>query len=286
MTRSILYVDGFNFYYGVTQYWTEEAERETRLTGKQHKMAGLGWCDFRALVERHFMDADEELVAIKYFTSKVTAREEVPGHRRGEHVRYAEWAWAVRRINRLQVIEGFYKKDDKPAPAPHERKFQENPDAPWKNRLEKQNEVNVAVEMMLDVPHPGNTKPDKVYVLSADSDVMPAIYALEERVRPRVPVTVLLPTGSGNEQDWRHRYLETRKRLGDSFEERRGPSKPQCPVHIPVHILTKEILAQSLLPYTLRGDRSEFICRPEWQLTAKFLKQFCPNESWRPMPTE
>jgi len=40
--RATLYIDGFNFYYGVTQFWRE----------KNEEWAGLGWCDFRALVER------------------------------------------------------------------------------------------------------------------------------------------------------------------------------------------------------------------------------------------
>jgi hypothetical protein len=40
------------------------------------------------------------------------------------------------------------------------------------------------------------------------------------------------------------------------------------------------------LPYTLCDERSEFACRPEWQLTGKFLKQYCPREDWRPVPTE
>src|SRR6266699_4168925 len=92
MTRSILYVDGFNFYYGVTDYWREKARKEAEITNTEIKMAGLGWCDFRALVERHFKAADEELVSVKYFTSKVTYKEEIVRHLKGEHVRYGEWA--------------------------------------------------------------------------------------------------------------------------------------------------------------------------------------------------
>lgn len=43
LERAILYVDGFNFYYGVTNHWRAKKG-----------LPGLGWCNFRALVERHF----------------------------------------------------------------------------------------------------------------------------------------------------------------------------------------------------------------------------------------
>lgn len=54
----VLYVDGFNFYRGVTAYWSAEGG-----------LAGLGWCDFRALVDRHFLDDGE--LRVKYFTAPV-----------------------------------------------------------------------------------------------------------------------------------------------------------------------------------------------------------------------
>jgi hypothetical protein len=280
MTRSILYVDGFNFYYGVTDYWRKRAGKE----------AGLGWCDFRALVERHFMGADEELVSVKYFTSRVTQKEEVVGHKTGEHVRYGEWARAVRTIDRLQVIQGFYQKGDKETGLfPKQEKYQENPDAPLKNRKEKQNEVNLAVEMMIDALHPGDSKPDKVYLLSEDSDLMPVIFALEERLRTRIPVTILLPSQAEDDQSWYKRYCETRERLLTCFprSDTQKPQRHSQPGYsCPTQVLTKEILAQSLLPYTLRDKTGEFRCRPDWQLTVSFLKQYCPREDWRPVPTE
>jgi len=280
MTRSILYVDGFNFYYGVTDYW-----KKVKI-----EMAGLGWCDFRALVERHFAGTEEELVSVKYFTSTVTQKEEVAPHRPGEHVRYGEWARAVRTIDRLQVIRGFYKKgDEQTGLFPKQEKYQENPDAPWKNRNEKQNEVNIAVEMMIDALHPGNSKPDKVYLLSEDSDLMPVIFALEERLRPRIPVTVLLPSQAEDNQNWYKRYRETRERLLACFprSDTQEPQRHSQPGYsCTTHILTKEILAQSLLLYALRDKTGEFRCRPEWQLKRKFLKQYCPREDWRPVPTQ
>jgi hypothetical protein len=59
MQRATLYIDGFNFYYGVTKFWQE----------KNEEWAGLGWCDFRALVERHFPPRVAQL-DVKYFTAR------------------------------------------------------------------------------------------------------------------------------------------------------------------------------------------------------------------------
>src|SRR2546425_13090256 len=97
--RRILYVDGFNFYYQVTAHWSRET---------QGRLAGLGWCDFKALIERNF-PGDGEL-RIKYFTAPITENVELRDHRPGEHGRYSLWCRALQTIAGLQVIEGFYKR--------------------------------------------------------------------------------------------------------------------------------------------------------------------------------
>ena len=201
-------------------------------------------------------------------------------------MRYGEWERAVRTIDRLQVIQGFYQRGDENSGGfTKPGKYQETPDAPLMNRKEKQNEVNIAVEMMLDALHSGNPRPGRVYLLSEDSDLMPVVFALEERLHPRIPVTILLPSQAEDSQDWCKRYRETRERLlaclpGRGTQRQASPGSP-CQAHV----LTKEILAQSLLRYTLQDKTSEFLCRPEWQLTARFLKEYCPRAEWRPVPT-
>jgi len=124
LERAILYVDGFNFYYGVTKHWW----------GKNKDLAGLGWCDFHALIERHFHLGDAQL-EIKYFTAPVHFENNE------EHKRYAVWARAVRTIAGIRVMEGFYKPKSRPDPA-------------TKSREEKQSDVNLAVEVMLDALGP------------------------------------------------------------------------------------------------------------------------------------
>lgn len=106
MARAVLYVDGFNFYYGVTNHWRTKKG-----------LAGLGWCNFRALVQRHFPLEDTQL-DIKYFTAPVRLEHETPTHRKDEHQRYGIWARAVRTIGGVRVVEGFHKAKNRPGRSP------------------------------------------------------------------------------------------------------------------------------------------------------------------------
>jgi hypothetical protein len=247
--RRILYVDGFNFYYGVTKYWRE-----------QKGLAGLGWCNFRALVERNFQDEGE--LHVKYFTAPV--REGTPQRNPGEFQRYALWMGAVRTIPGLTVIEGFYKRDREAS----------RPDSKNKIREEKQTDVNLAVELLMDALGPSESRPDRVYLLSDDGDLMPAVFALEERVG--IPVTVLLPSRSDAER-WKRMYGETRDRLRRIHFS--GKATKTGEVSSPlVRELDEKMLANSLLGYELGGDLR---CLDDWRLPATYLDLQCKQE-WRP----
>jgi hypothetical protein len=250
----ILYVDGFNFYYGVAVYWRG-----------QPNLTGLGWCDFSALIRRHF--ADHGRLQIKYFTAPVTQNVERRNNP-GEHKRYSEWMRALRTIDNLTVVEGFYKKG-----------FKDNPDAPFKFREEKQTDVNLAIEMIMDAwGTPGST-PDHVYVLSDDCDLMPAIFALQERLPAPVEVSVLLPS-QANLQMWRETYEKTSgvlRKCHNVGTSQRIPSRP-----IEVFLLDEHTLANSLLRYALHDSEGELSCPTYWKLPSEYLSQHCRKIDWRP----
>jgi len=150
--RRVLYVDGFNFYYGVTRYWSHEKHR-----------AGLGWCDFRALIERHFPDAGE--LTVKYLTAAVNQNDERDDNP-GEHKRYWIWRRALKTVQGLTVTEGFYKRAD------HRLSGRIR-----KEREEKQTDVNLAVEMLLDAGSPPESRTEHVFLLCGDYDQMPVVFA-------------------------------------------------------------------------------------------------------------
>lgn len=241
----VLYVDGFNFYRGVTSYWSREKG-----------LAGLGWCNFHALVERQFPSEGD--LEVKYFTAPVHPHLE---HRAGETARYKKWMRALRTIEKLIVVEGFHKP-------PEERK----------GREEKQTDVNLAVELVVDAFRPIGPRPQHVFVLSGDCDQMPAIFALQERLLPGVPVTVLLPSDA-TRQNWNGRYETTRSVLRKSH---RATSQPDVPLRPLVVRLSEDMLANSLLGYFLADSEGEFECPDYWQLPTEYLDEHCHKPEWRP----
>jgi hypothetical protein len=255
----ILCVDGFNFYYEVTAHWSRET---------QGRLAGLGWCDFRALIERNFPGPGT--LQIKYFTAQVTENVELKNRRPGEHKRYSRWRRALQTTPGLVVVDGFYK--------PVEERIRSGP---VDRRTEKQTDVNIAVEMMMDASGPNDSRPEQVFLLSDDCDQMPVVFALEERLPVHVAVTVLLPS-SHNEGDWRRAYDRTRNRLlkNQSDARKSGPSKPGRPVE--VKVLNETILANSLLKYSLRDSNGDFECPDYWKLPSDYLEQLCTKPAWRP----
>ena len=237
--KRMLYVDGFNFYYGVKEYW------------KPHKLAGLAWCDFRALVERHFTKSAG--LQVKYFSAAV--KENTPQRYEGEHERYANWMRAVGTIADTVVIQGFHKRDGAA-------------------RDEKQTDVNIAVEMVMDASGHPETRPDHCYLLSGDFDLMPAVYAVEDRLG--VPVTVLLPTAIAA-ATWKAGWERTRKALravhGEGKGARLGPEVVE---------LGEGMLASSLLRYELRDGAGKFGCPAYWRLSGEYLAGKCGRAEWRP----
>lgn len=255
----ILYVDGFNFYYGVTDFWRKCTDG---------RLTGLGWCDFRALVERNFPNVSD--LQVKYFTAPVIENVELRDHRPGEHNRYFLWRRAVETIPGLKVVEGFYKPDGK---APGAGLAQ--------NREEKQTDVNLAVEVLLDSSGDAGSRPTHAFLLCGDYDQMPTIFALQERVSPPVEVTVLLPPAQRAE-DWMETFSRTRSRLwtGRSRDKTIHISDLGRPVEVVV--LSESMLANSLLRYKLNDQKGSFVCPFEWKLPAAYLAEHCCRGEWLP----
>jgi uncharacterized LabA/DUF88 family protein len=138
-----LYIDGFNFYYSI--YNNKELHR------------CVCWCDFRKLAEKHLLTDEYELARIKYFTSLV-------GDYGGfiEQERQDLWLRAIKNIEGLEIIEGYHVKH------------------PYKPREEKQTDVNIAVEMLMDAFLHDDF--DKAILLSGDLDLAPAALAVAEKL--------------------------------------------------------------------------------------------------------
>lgn len=240
-----LYVDGFNFYYGVTNHFRRERNH------RGYSLSGLCWCDFRALVERHFLRPGETLGPIRYFTAEVTGATAI---NTAECYNQHLWLDALKTVHGLDIVYGFHQRPD-----------------PHHGREEKQTDVNLAVEILLDTLAV-RPRPARVFVLSGDADYMPAILALEERLDARCPVTILLPP-SADPGAYAERYRRTQREL----HQRRAPSRPGVPLEL--RPLTEEVLANSLLPYSVPAPRG---CPPYWRLNGKYLDTIITDPSFHP----
>lgn len=105
---------------------------------------------------------------------------------------------------------------------------------------------------------------------------MPVVFALLERIPTRIEVVVLLPSraDAGN---WQDSYQETATRLSDLMLAERDHT------FVPTVIsLSEEILANSLLSYSLDDADGAFECLDEWRLNPEYLDRYCAVPEWRP----
>lgn len=245
MARKVaLYIDGFNFYYGVRNHF-KPGQQE-----RGYSLSGLCWCNFRALVERHFLGAGEVLGAIRYFTAPVTAKVEAT---REEHERYELWLKAVRTVPGLEVIHGFHRRGDG-----------------GKGREEKETDVNLAVELLLDGL--GGVY-EKAIVLSGDTDQIPAILAAALRLpQPRCVLALLPP--SQTTDDWKKHYCHAAKQLKERAERNEARLHQPALHQVDVGKLTESQLANSLLAY----EPGVVSCPGYWRLKTSYLETHCRPE--------
>jgi uncharacterized LabA/DUF88 family protein len=238
-----MYVDGYNFYYAV-----KDEYKTKRLDSGLDSHIGLGWCDFRLLAHAAGIASRPEGVArIKYFTARVT--KEDPLHDRiGENERQNNWLDAVQTIDGLQIVYGRHQQPQ------------------GKSREEKQTDVNIAMELILDGIDPDGY--DRAILLSGDTDLAPAAWTAMNKLQaslrhaglqPRpLQVQVLLPPMQSG-RGW-SKYFEDR---GSSVE---------------IIKTTEEMLAASLLRYTIRTGRTQVVeCLAEWRLPRVYLDLKVPN---------
>lgn len=255
--KAALYVDGFNFYYGVTNHY-----RPLRAKWG-YSLSGLCWCDFRALIERNFKGVD--LRFVKYFTAPVTERVAL-GEMPGEQDRYALWRAALATVPGLHVVEGRYQPRGEEAPTPG---------APVHAREEKQTDVQIAIEMLLDAANPA-LELDTLFLLTSDQDLWPAVWACALRLQRPLRIVILLPP-QGRKVDAERQLQECSARL----QERRRAGEEvfrHSRAEVCVFELHEGWLANALLSFE---PAAGVTCPPYWRLPGPFLDRYC-KAAFRP----
>ena len=181
-SRTIVYVDGFNFYYGAVK-------------NTPHK-----WLD----LERFFslLRPHDDIQIIKYFTAHVSA---------GPHLtRQRAFLNALATRPRIKIILGQFKK--KSVKCTYRGCTGTTGNRIFKVPEEKRTDVNIAIHM-LDDAYQGLC--DRQVLVSGDSDLIPALHAVRKRF-PTVKTTVYVPAQAQSKRSYavelrsaadRHRLL-------------------------------------------------------------------------------
>lgn len=157
-SKAIVYVDGFNLYYGVLKscpYWK--------------------WLNLASFFDS--LRVDDEIVKICYFTA-IVDEGRVTSETRDRQKRYLK---ALGSLGRLEVILGKYQ--------PREVRCRATCRLPYQVPEEKKTDVNIAVKMISDAID-GVT--ERLILVSGDSDIEPAIKWIRSRF-PKIKITVYIP---------------------------------------------------------------------------------------------
>lgn len=157
--RVIVYVDGFNLYFGL----------------KEKGWKRYYWLNPLHLAE-NLLKPGQQLVALKYFTARITP----PPHDPDKARRQTVWLEAVESLPRTKVFYGHYL----PKPVRCNRCGKS-----WDSHEEKMTDVNIAVQLLCDAYDDAF---DVALLISADSDLAPPVEALRKRF-PRKQVIAIAP---------------------------------------------------------------------------------------------
>jgi 6-hydroxy-3-succinoylpyridine 3-monooxygenase len=156
--RSIIYVDGFNLYFGA-------------LRGTRNK-----WLNLQQFFDRR--RSDDDVLLIRYFTALVNEPQ------RKSQLRYLA---ALDSCDRVEINLGVYKHRTTRCGVPdcHHCGSRE-----FLRPEEKQTDVSIAVKM-LDDAYQGLMQ--RIVVVSGDSDLVPALELIRSRF-PEIEISILVPS--------------------------------------------------------------------------------------------
>ena len=160
MSRFCIYIDGFNVYYAIQKPPYQKYK----------------WLNYRKLAES-VIGKNDHIIGIFYFTAFVHWKpDNVLRHK--IYIRALRWA-------RVDTIHGRFQEK-------HVRCHKCN--QLYKTHEEKRTDVNIALRILCDAI---DDVYDKALIVSADSDLIPAIHAVR-RYAPEKRIGVMFPIGRSN----------------------------------------------------------------------------------------
>jgi|ERR1051325_118650 uncharacterized LabA/DUF88 family protein len=159
MERVVAYVDGFNLYFGLrSKGWRR-----------------FYWLDIGEMAE-HLLKPGQELVGVKYFTSRVSSSPADPDQDKRQNT-YLE---ALATLPQTSLYFGHYLSKQVEC---------RNCGARWTKQEEKMTDVNIAMELLVDAQQDGF---DTALLVSADSDLTGPVVKVRT-LFPKKRVVVAFP---------------------------------------------------------------------------------------------
>ena len=155
--RVVTYVDGFNLYHALDDL----------------KEPSLKWLDLWSL-SASLVRPNEHLVGVKYFSAFATW---LPG----PFARHRQYVKALESVG-VQAVMGRFKEKPRQCNNCHAR---------WTSHEEKETDVNVAIHLIKDVL---KNEFDRAIIISADSDLVPAVKMAQQHDRTK-EISVVAPPG-------------------------------------------------------------------------------------------
>jgi uncharacterized LabA/DUF88 family protein len=185
MRRTIVYIDGFNLYYGIRQKF-----------GRR-----LLWLNLNSMCTK-LLKPDQELIAAKYFTARVAGTRNDPT----KSQRQLEFLEALETLPNLSIIYGHYLA---------KRVTCRQCGANWRQPEEKMTDVNIATELLRDGFEDSF---DVALLISGDSDLSRPVETLTQ-LYPDKRVVVAFPPARNSAELIRvapAHFRIGRKKLADS----------------------------------------------------------------------
>lgn len=157
--RSIVYIDGFNFYYGAVKY------------------SDCKWLDLQSYFERKRQDDDVQ--KIWYFTARVSG---------AAAYRQTPYLEALSGLPKIEIKYGLFKEKTlkcrvSACNLPETQREYKVPE-------EKGTDVNIGLQM-IDDAYQGLC--DRMILVSGDSDLVPAVQLVKKR-HPQIEICVYIPS--------------------------------------------------------------------------------------------
>lgn len=175
--KSVFLIDGFNLYHAITNEFNH---------GKYK------WLNLKEL-SKQFIEEDEEIKKVLFFTAYVTWDV-------GKRERHKNFVTALSSKG-IEIVKGNFKSVEK--------KFQKNKMSVSESNLpheelpeyikfrtfeEKETDVNIAVKIL---EYASTNEYDKLYIVSGDSDFIPAIKSAKKHYRKTKFINILPIGGKG-----------------------------------------------------------------------------------------